>query len=139
MKRFKYTNLAWFCALISASLPLISYAVVFGATDQLDRIFDADEIDIQLSNSLWAATPFVMAALLSRRWSAADRTSWPLLLGIMLTFGVWAWFTFEGWHYQRALDASGGANIGLGILLMALPIATFAVVKTAESLFHRQV
>ena len=41
MKRFKYTNLAWFCALISASLPLISYAVVFGATDQLDRIFES--------------------------------------------------------------------------------------------------
>lgn len=139
MKRYKYTNLAWFCALTAASLPLISSAVVFGATDQLDRTFDADETGIQLSNSIWAATPFVLAALLSRRSSAADRTSWPLLLGILLTVGVWAWFTFEGWHYQRAPDASGGANIGLGILLMALPIATFVVVKAAESLFHRQV
>ena len=139
MTRSKYTKLAWISALIAASLPWLSSIVVFGATGQTDRIFDTAETGIMLFNSLWAAAPFIVVALLSLRWSAADRTGWPLFHGIMLNIGMWAWLTFSAWEVQSTPEASGGANIVLLMLMLVLPIVTFVIVKAAEFLSQRKV
>jgi hypothetical protein len=81
---------------------------------------------IHLLNALGVAFPFGLLAL------AGVRTRLPWAVGLVLTFALWAWFIYEGVSYQWNPDGSG-ANIGLGMILLASPMIIATAVFAAHA------
>jgi hypothetical protein len=57
---------------------------------------------------------------------AGIRYKLPWLIALALTLALWGNLLFEGVSYQRHPDGSG-ANIGIGLIMMASPIAIAAI------------
>ena len=92
--------------------------IVVGATNLAfslltDRPF-AFAGDVEPFQVALVAFPFLMLALVgARMWL-------PWLLGLTCTLLLWGWYLFDGVSYQWNPDGSG-ANIGLGLILLASP------------------
>ena len=66
------------------------------------------------------AFPFMVLALLgARQWL-------PWLAGLVPTLALWGWYLFKGVNYQWHPDGSG-ADIGLGLILLASPLVISAI------------
>jgi hypothetical protein len=76
------------------------------------------------------AMPFLFLAL--SRISARP----PWLTGLALTFGLWGYYLFEGVRTQLSGETSG-ANIGLGLLMLASPFIIIAACLTVHFQFRR--
>jgi hypothetical protein len=83
------------------------------------------EVGPRWTRTALAFAPFACLALYAfvrRRalWSARVRLAWAT--GIVLSLLLWAWYFLD-----PLLDPGGGANIGLGLLMMASPLPIFLV------------
>jgi len=72
------------------------------------------------AQALLAAAPFAALAL------AGARRPLPWLSALALTLLLWGWFLAAGISYQWHPDGSG-ANIGLGLVMLASPLPIGAV------------
>jgi hypothetical protein len=86
-------------------------SILFSLLTGRPLVFAADVAPI---NAIEAAAPFVVLALLRARLL-------PWLIGLALTLAAWGWLLFEGVSYQWHPDGSG-ADIGLGLIMIAAPI-----------------
>lgn len=77
--------------------------------------------------AIWVAAPFLILALVASRRRSVNFGSQGVtlawILGIALTIGFYWLFYYEGYTYWRD-EGSGGANIGLGLLMLASPVLT---------------
>lgn len=87
--------------------------------------------DVALVNALFAAIPFLVLAV-SRR---TGRLPW--LVGVAVTAALWGWVLYEGVSYQWNPDGTG-ANIGLGLIMLASPLFITAIVLTVDALKRRR-
>ena len=76
----------------------------------------ASDVDLMVL----VAFPFLILALLgARQWL-------PWVVGLVPTVALWGWYLYAGVSYQRNSDGSG-ANIGLGLILLASPLVISAI------------
>jgi hypothetical protein len=102
-------------ALAAASIPLISYILVFGTTGKADQILAAMLGSyVQIA---WAAAPFLIAAFV---WPDMKRGKLAGILAFLITLIPWGNLTYGGWMTQSGHNM-GGADIGTGLILMVLP------------------
>lgn len=81
--------------------------------------------DVEPVQVTLVAFPFLILALLgARRWL-------PWLVGLVITVALWGWVLFEGVRYQWNPDGSG-ANIGLGLIMLASPLVITALCVLAH-------
>jgi hypothetical protein len=86
--------------------------------------------DVEPANAAVVAMPYVALALAgARRWQ-------PWALGLGLTLSLWGYFLFEGVSYQWHPDGSG-ANIGLGLIMLASPLFISPAVIAVHLLWLR--
>ena len=83
------------------------------------------EVGPRWTRTALAFAPFAFLALYAfiRRhalWSARVRLAWAT--GIVLSLLLWTWYFLD-----PLLNPGGGANIGLGLLMMASPLPIFVV------------
>jgi hypothetical protein len=98
---------------------------------------------ILVLQSLIAASPFVALATLAGSKAskqAAGNVSRPYiaaaLVGFVVTIALWGLYYYDGYVYWRD-EGTGGANIGLGILMLVSPvIVTVAMRLTYRSVRH---
>jgi len=82
------------------------------------RLSLAQELPIFLFQILLVSTPFLLIAVLS------IRSAFPWIVGIILTGALWGYYLYDAVsHYGEGR----GANIGLGLILLASPLAISAV------------
>lgn len=80
------------------------------------------EPGILLGNAALAAVPFVVLWLVARTASSFQAgAARAAKIGLAVTTAAWVWAFIDGYHAQTTID-SGGANIGLGLVLLALPV-----------------
>ena len=72
-------------------------------------------LEIYLFQLTIVSLPFLVLAM------GGVRARRPWLVGLLLTGALWGYYLFEGIRYQLSGDRSG-ANIGLGLLLLASPL-----------------
>jgi hypothetical protein len=70
--------------------------------------------------ALLVSVPFVAVALTGTLRKA------PWLVGLALTVGLWGYFLYEGVSYQWHPDGTG-ADIGLGLIMLASPVVITAI------------
>jgi len=70
---------------------------------------------VDLLQMVIVAIPFLVLAM------GGVRARLPWLTGLALTAALWGYFLFEGVRYQWSGDTSG-ANIGLGVIMLASPL-----------------
>lgn len=79
---------------------------------------------VDLVQMVMVAIPFLMLAM------GRVRARLPWLTGLALTAAFWGYYLYEGVRYQWSGDTSG-ANIGLGLILLASPVLiSFACIAT---------
>jgi len=118
------------CALAIAISVLIVGGAVLAFSLLTGRQLDLEEESgVLLFQVLLVAAPFLLLAL------AGVRRRAPWLTGLALTLAFWSYYVFEGVSYQRHPDGSG-ANIGLGLLMMASPVFITAAI-VAVHVWHR--
>jgi hypothetical protein len=109
-------------ALCAALLPVAAEAFVWFGSGQPERFFaEPRTITLQM---LLASGPFWVTALLIPSGVLTHnrgRVRNGLAAGFALTLAMWAWTAWDGYTYQVDPGASGGANIGLGLVMLASP------------------
>jgi len=114
----------------AASILLLSivhaFAIVWGAEWLSDSIRGrsfgmGEELGPRWVRTALALAPFALFALwVAWRRPANARGAW--LAGLVVSVAFWAWYYFDG-----LTNTGGGANIGLGIVMMVLPLPVFVV------------
>src|SRR5690606_20443677 len=107
---------------------LVPLVVVWGlgslfwlVTDRVDVL--GQEVGMMGAQSALAAAPFLLLALGAtfageRRVEAARRSLRRATRhGLLASAGLWGYFHFEGYRYWAG-NGTGGANIGLGLLML---------------------
>lgn len=114
-------------AVVAALLPVASEVTVRLAASGRPPLF---ELSVLLFQVAWTAAPFVLIAGLVTL-KPALRPAWGLAAGVGLALSAvgWTWASRESVQ-GVAGRGSGDANIGLGILLLAVPVAVFSVMIT---------
>lgn len=114
-----------------AALLLISviYAltIVWGVEWLLDslrsRTFGmGPELQPRWVRTVLALAPFALFSL----WVGIrrpPRVSRGLIAGLLVSLALWGWYYADGW-----MNTGGGANIGLGIIMMLSPLPVFVVI-----------
>lgn len=80
---------------------------------------------------LLVAAPFLLLALIGTRRKS------PWLVALALTLALWGYYLFDGVSYQLSGDASG-ANIGLGLILLASPLFIAGAALAAHAWSRRR-
>jgi hypothetical protein len=137
-----YRNPAVFTAAIAAAilgalLPVFSHMAVWLGTGQTDRLFE--EPDILVFQAILASAAFWLFAALARFSDQVRSGSLvPIFSGMAIVLGIWGWATTEGYRYQANPESTGGANIGLGLVILATPLIIFIVMFIAEFLLRQK-
>jgi hypothetical protein len=79
-----------------------------------------DAIDVAILHLLLTSFPFVALALAGSR---SSRLWWS---GIAMSVGFWTYFVVQTWR-DSLTGFAGGANIGLGLIMLASPFAILAL------------
>jgi hypothetical protein len=116
-----------FLWLLVVLVPLV--CAVFGswafwaATNREGQSFD--EPGVTAWQAIWTAAPFfVLAVFASRKRNASQGSegiTWAWIFGILLTFAFWSFALYDGYAFWR-VEGTGGANIGLGMLMLVSPL-----------------
>lgn len=111
--------------LVAFAIVVVAQASVWVLTAQLERVLD--EPLITPINASWAAAPFAALAWVAsacrwgaRRWRRASR------VGLVVTALFWLWVAIEG-VLAQTVRSGGGADIGLGVVMLALPALVLAL------------
>ncbi|MEA3003922.1 MAG: hypothetical protein QOH81_2710 [Sphingomonadales bacterium] len=86
--------------------------------------------DVEPVNALLVAIPFIILALIG------TTKLLPWLVGLALTLLLWGYALYSGVSYQRHPDGSG-ADIGLGLIIMASPVFISAIVLAVYAALRR--
>jgi len=91
----------------------------------------SDQAGVFLFQMLSVAAPFGLLAL------AGARRALPWLTGLALTLALWGYALVEGVRYQRHPDGTG-ADIGLGLIMLASPLVIAAAALAAHAWQRRR-
>jgi|GEM_PF-2531712 len=91
----------------------------------------SDQAGVFLFQMLSVAAPFGLLAL------AGARRALPWLAGLALTLALWGYALVEGVRYQRHPDGTG-ADIGLGLIMLASPLVIAAAALAAHAWQRRR-
>ncbi len=86
--------------------------------------------DVDPPKAILVAIPYLCLAL------AGTKRLLPWLVGLALTLPLWSYALYSGVSYQRNPDGSG-ANIGLGLLMLASPFFISPIVLGVHALQRR--
>ncbi|NJD09197.1 MAG: hypothetical protein FIB01_01740 [Gemmatimonadetes bacterium] len=84
----------------------------------------AEEMDVLPMQALLAALPFLVLARAGSKGAAASPPAAfaaAALAGLAVTLPLWGLYYYDGYRYWK-YHLSGGANIGLGWLMLASPL-----------------
>ena len=110
-------------AFLAAGLPLLARLFVMFASGTFIPFLE--ESEILLYNSFWAAAPFLVFAVLAffiKRFNSAFYAA--SITGLVITVVFWSWIAAESALHQAGV-LGGGVNIGLGLILLVLPLVVF--------------
>jgi hypothetical protein len=102
-------------AVAAACVPIFSDILVFGTTGKAERIVPVI-LGSPMSIAL-AAVPFIVSAFV---WPHMRRGALAGIIAFIITLIPWAQLTYGGWMTQSGHNM-GGADIGTGLILLALP------------------
>lgn len=88
--------------------------------------------DVEPANAVTVAFPYLILALVG------GRRLLPWAVGLAFTLGLWGYLLYDGVSYQWHPDGSG-ANIGLGLIMMASPIFITPLVLAVHAWQRREV
>lgn len=109
------------CALALAIGPAVVIGEALAFSALTDRPLDwAPAGEVRLVQIAIVAAPFLLLSLAGTR----DRLPW--LVALALTLALWGYSLFDSVRYQWSGDRSG-ANIGLGLIMLASPWVIAAV------------
>lgn len=112
--------------LIAASFPLLAAAFTWVGSGQSERIFD--EPRILAFNMAYIAAPFFLFFVIRRSTRKYTKTyDYASLAGLIFAGIFWIWSGWQGYVYQSS-ETGGGADIGLGLILLFLPVITFCII-----------
>ena len=106
----------------AASLPAISSCAVTTAVGT--SMFMKSEWGVLLFNCFWASAPFILwSGLALVREGQFRELRLPVMIGLFITAGAWSYATWDAIDY-RLSGLGGGANIGLGVLMLVVPFGS---------------
>jgi hypothetical protein len=108
------TQTGMLTAAATFALPWLSDAIIFGASGQGDRIWDAPAV--LLGNAVFAMLPFLLvdSAMRPRR-----RVRIALWIGLASSVALWAFHSYGGYVGQVAKDFS--LSLWAGFMVMVWP------------------
>lgn len=81
-------------------------------------------------NAVWAAVPFALVGgIAAAKPAVRPAFGTAAIVGLALTAAAWVWVAWDGIRAVTG-QSTGGANIGLGIVLLAMPIVVLSVMVT---------
>ena len=128
-------------ALWAAALMLSIGIVLFGnvATDLIlgDSIWSGtlgsiDRFDVALLHLFFTGLPFFVLA------AKDDRRLAMWVTAVVLTVAFWIYFNWQIWQ-DSLIDFAGGANIGLGLVMIAAPFFILVILKLVSMISRASV
>ena len=111
-------------ALVAFALPWVLALVLrirVGVSPNL-----GEEWSVLLFNGVWTSWPLVA-------WAVLARSRAPLAAGLLVALLAWGYAGWDAVRYHIGGEG-GGANIGLGLMLLALPALMLAVMAATHAM-----
>lgn len=126
--------------LIALAAVLAIAIVVFGriVTDMIighpllasEYISTSETLFTLALQSAFAAIPMIVLAV------RCDRRMWMWVVAVALTAATWAFYAWQIWR-ASLVKFAGGADIGLGLIMLAAPFLIFLVMRLLSGLVRR--
>ncbi len=118
----------WACAIIIPLLTIWIGAALFSVITGSPFHF-VEELGPRLIQTLLVALPFIVLSVIGSKQSksAQNGVNLALTLVIIGTFLFWGYYWFDGISYQLN-NRTGGANIGIGLLMLISPLVISALI-----------